>query len=248
MLALTLSDNLNNSGITGQIAGSDSSSVNTVYVAPLSGSPLVWTSIATRTGDGTVALPVPAGYYFAYVAGAVTGAAALSPPVLGNASIAQLSMQDQCELAIQAKIQTLALVSISPPLPAVPPSHVYRFDTPMSDELLPLVQTPCVIVCPANAAESIDAVVNARDDIGFRISVVVLAQVGNHRQQGLAVNLKRWRESCFRALRFQRLPNVSMVQTVIPEPQVILAWQPPDYGWCFSAITFRCIARDQRGI
>lgn len=250
-LALSLSDNLNNTGMTATIVGSDASSNNSIYVSPLfqGRSPLSWSLAGSRIGDGTLNLPVAAAYYFAYcAASSVGGAAALSPPVIGLASIALLSMQDQVEQAIQAKIQALSLNAVEGPLGSIPASRVYYYDTAMTDEFLDLLQTPCVVVTPGyGVPETITGVVNARDDVGWPVDVWVIAQF-QPRQQNFAPNVKRWREQILRALRFQPLLNVPEVQTVLPEPQAILMWRPPQYGYAWSGMRFRAVGRDYRGV
>lgn len=248
-LILSTTDNQDDTGMEATVTGSDVGSANTIYYSQVSRgtNPLAWSVAGSLTGDGTVNLPLIAGYYYLYCAGTVSSAPALSPPIIGMASRAVLSMQTQVELAIQAKIQGLTLAPIAPPLPSIPASRVIRFDTPMTDLKLPLVQLPCVIVTPAMIPESVEPIVNARDDIGWPVQVLILALFGGQ-QQGMGDSIFRWREQIFRAVRYQRLETVPEVYTVRPEPQAVLNWQPPKYEYAFSAITFRAVGRDYRGV
>lgn len=248
-LSITTSDNQNNSGMTCTVSGSDAASANNLYVSAVhqGNSPLVWTLAGSRTGDGTVNLPVAAGYYFMYCsASLVGGAPALSPPIIGLASSAVLSNQTQVELAIQAKIQTLTLSGLATPPGNLPAGRVYRFDTPMSDELLPLVTVPCIIVTPAPAPETVEGLLTGKDDLGYAVAVIILDHCPP-RQQGLADTYKLWRHQIMAALRFQRLNSVLQVMKVVPEPREVLAWQPPKYDYIFSAVIYRAVVRELRG-
>ncbi len=250
-LSLSITDNADGTGATATIAGADSATTATVYVSLVNqgNNPLAWVSAGSRSGNGTVSLPVLPSYYFAYCAGTVSAAAALTPPIIFLASYASESVQQQVEMAILAKIQTLTLTGLATPPGNLPSSRIMRFDTPMTDDLIPLVGTlPAIIVAPAGeAAETVKPVVNARDDIGWPVNVIILANFAP-RQQGYADSIKRWREQIFRAVRFQRLPTVAEVYTVIPEPKAILTWKPPLYDYVFSALTFRAMGRDYRGV
>lgn len=62
---LTIVDNGDDTGAVATIAGADSGTTNTVYVAAYGSS--VWSSAGSRTGNGTVALDLDAGVYAGYV-------------------------------------------------------------------------------------------------------------------------------------------------------------------------------------
>lgn len=248
-LSIASTDNQNNTGLTVTVSGSDSGSTNTLYASPVfqGNNPLAWVSQGSRTGDGTIAASVATAYWFLYVAASlVSGVPALSPPIIGLASLAVQSMQTQVELAIQAKIQALTLNGLATPPGNIPASRVYRFDTPMSDDLLPMITVPCVIVSPPAAPEAIKNVVNTAEDIGFPVNVLILDHCAP-RQQGQADTYKLWRQQISRAVRYQRLPGVPLVYTVSLEPKELLSWQPPKYEYVFSAMTFRAWVRDPRG-
>ncbi len=248
-VAITTTDNADNSGMLATIIGSDSGSINSVYVSPVNegNSPLAWVLVAMRTGDGTVNLPVAAGYWFCHVAASlVSGVPALSPPIIGAASLAVLCNQVEIELAIQARIQTLTLTGLATPPGDIPPGLVYRFDTPMSDDLLPIVQTPCVIVTPASLPETVDGRLTGKDDLGYPVQVLILANFAP-RQQGIADTIKNWRHSIMASLRFQRLSTVPYVLKVVPEPQAVIQWKPPEFLFAYSAVVYRAVTREPRG-
>lgn len=249
-LILSTSDNQDNTGMTATVIGSDAGSANTIYYSQVSRgtNPLIWSFAGSLTGNGTVNLPLIAGYYYLYCSGTVSSAPALSPPIIGLASIALLSMQTQVELAIQAKIQGLTLNPIAPPLPSIPASRVYRFETPMSDELLPLVQVPCVIVTPAQTPYTIEPIVNARDDVGYPVQALVLANFSPRQREAMGDTVKRWDEQISRAVRYQRLDTVPEIYTVRPEPLPPLTWKPPEYQFVYAGTVFRAVGRDYRGV
>lgn len=249
-LTLTITDNQDGTGATATITGSDAGSTNTVYTSPVNqgNGPLAWTSRGSRTGDGTLTLGPPLGYYFAYASGTVATLAALAAPVIYAASAGADSVQEQVELAVQARIQTLTLSGLATPPGNLPASRVYHFSTPASDDLLPLVTTPCVLVCPGSVPESVENVVTERDDIGYPVETIVLDRYAPRYQQA-APTTKLWRQQIFRSLRFQPLYSVgtgTVIGTVKPEPRPVLAWKPPDYDYVYSAVLFRCISREGR--
>jgi hypothetical protein len=248
-LSLTAIDNQNNTGLTGTITGSDSGSVNTVYASVVNQGDdnLTWSPVGTRTSDGTLNLNVAPGYYFFYASGLVGGILTLSPPIIAVASIAVLSIQHQCELAIQAKIQTLQLIGLSTPPGHLLPQQVYRFDTVMSDQLLLEMQYPAIAVTPAHLPEAIDGRLTGKDDVGYPVQVLIIDRAAPY-QQGLADTYKLWRQQIIRAIRFQRLVTVPQVMKVVPEPQAILDWQPSKLDYVYSAVVFRAVNRETRGV
>src|ERR1700733_10876180 len=93
--ALTVDDNGDGSGATATIAGS--ASTNTLYFAPYSGlqTTLVWYSIGSRTGDGTIdAVPMSTygitGQYWWYVLSAESGS-----PLASNITFQAVTDQKQ---------------------------------------------------------------------------------------------------------------------------------------------------------
>src|SRR5262245_26808805 len=109
-LTLTVTDNENGTGATATIAGSDPAQTVTVFVSPHSGgiSP-VWTLAGSRSGDGTLALPVNPAYWFGYALGTVGGAPAVSVPTVFLASRSGQALLDLILDGVQARIQTLSL-------------------------------------------------------------------------------------------------------------------------------------------
>jgi hypothetical protein len=136
-------------------------------------------------------------------------------------------------------------------------NRVYRFDSYRFDSLEPQVltkvQMPCVIVATPALPEEVAEVVNARDDLGRPVAVVVVAQQAPHLtvppgQYTVAQSVKLWRERIFRAVRCQRLPAVPDVWTVKAAPGPVLEWTREGTQLIFSGVTFRPWNRDYRGV
>ncbi len=247
-LTLTASDNANGSGLTATIAGSDAASDVAVWASPvvLGTNPLVWTSVGTRSGDGVVAV-ARTGYQWLYATGLVSGGPALSPPIMGLGSLAATAVYTQCRLAIQARIQSLTLASITTLPAALTAGDVYVF--PELDKVFFSLITsfPCVLVTPPpRGAETVGGGTNLREDIGHPVLVSIVDRVSPLDAAARAPTYELWREQILAALRFGKLAGSSLVFIVKPEPGPIAQWEKPNYQLFYSYLTFRCFARQAR--
>ena len=247
-LALSIADNIDGSGATCTITGSDSGTTNTLYTVALASytpTPTVplWSAAANRTGDGTVTLP-NIGYYFAYCQGTVNSQTAFAPPQPYLASISGDAVLDRCMSAMQGKVRGLSLLggSVSPP-GALSPGQVYVKAAIDLNKLK--VQLPAVFVTPGGT-ESVEGMVSGMDDIGYPIAVTIVDRWSSSYTPPAATYYK-WREQIFRALRFQRLPGVNEVYTVKPEPRAIVEWKTLEFNTFYSGLLFRAISREGRG-
>ena len=250
-MALTVSFVDNQDGTaTATIAGSDVSSANTVYtcaVSPPNVNTPAWASAGSRTGDGTLTVTAAAGYYYAYCAGTVSSAAALSVPTLFGISAAAQSVQEQVEAAIQARIQQLSLSGLSGGPGDLPSSRVYRLQAATPEALVAAVIYPCIVVATAQVPDTQQGILNNVDDIQYPVNILLLDRVGSAYQAN-APTYRLWRQQIFRALRNQRLPNVSTVYTVRLDPEPVLEWEPRAYELMHSGWLARAVSREPRGL
>lgn len=247
-LALTATDNQDGTGVAATVSGSDAGTPVTVYSSPVPqgfGTP-VWTGRGSRAGDGSLTLALPPGYWWLYAAGTVSGAAAQTPPTVAVASLAADSVQNRCELAVVAKIQTLSLAGLSSPPGTLPPAQVRQIPTLESEAALLHQDYPAVLVWGPPFPETLVSQLTGMDDVGYPVAVAVVAPASAQDPSELAT-FKLWRQQILRALRYQRLPGVPEIINVLPEPQALLNWKPHDWPYVFSTVVFRCISRETRG-
>lgn len=254
-LAITATDQQDGSGVLVTITGSDVSSTNTVYASqPFQQGvhPPSWYIFGTRTGDGTVTLPLGAGYYFLYCAGTVSSAAAISPPIEVFASLAVNAVQSQVELAIQAKIQALNLAGLSTPPGLLPASQVYRFGTLLPTMFGSAIQCPAIVVTPTPIGETMPHSLSGQDDIGYPVTVTIVDRTQPQNAAPIST-YELWRQQIFRAIRNQRLNTASSVMTVQGHMHTakygsVMTWLPKDYEYMVSILSFVAISREPRGL
>jgi hypothetical protein len=229
---LTIADNEDGTGAVATIADSTAGTTNVVKVATWYG---VFTTGGSRTGDGTVALTLAKGPYWAYVESTNGNGTSMSEPLAFRVTTASEAVFYQCLTAVQSVIQSLSLSGVSA-------TDIKVWKTPW---VARLNQLPGIVITPV--PEKITPATNQKDDVEYGVSVA-MARVSNQSQtDGMATVLK-WREQISRALRYKPLTGVSEVYTVRVEPGQVF-WEPAfqaqhDVG----ALTIRCVAREPRSV
>jgi hypothetical protein len=245
-LRLTITDNQDGTGATATVTGSDAGSANVVYASAVSDGPNVipWAAAGSRTGDGTVLLPLSPAYYYGYAAGLVSGAPALSIPVRFPVSLSADSLYNRILLAIQAKIQGLSFVGPAPSLTTLAPGQVV-----VQPKINPKVLSyPCLVVSPPDGwPERVKPLVNSRDDIGYPVVCTIIdRQSPDYTPPYPTYYL--WRERLFRGVRYQRLAGVAECETVEPAPRPMVAWSGKAFEQFTTAVGFIVWCRETRGI
>src|SRR5687767_14210717 len=112
---LALADNGKGTGGTTTISGATAGSTNTVYTAPWSGGLIAaaWTNRGSRSGNGTLAVSVANGYYWAYVQSTLAAESAVSTVVGFRVTSGSSSVFERCLNAIAARLQALSLSGIA---------------------------------------------------------------------------------------------------------------------------------------
>lgn len=254
-LGLTATDNQDGSGVLVTVTGSDGGSTNTVYASqPFQQgvNPPLWAAAGTRTGDGTLTVPLAAGYYFLFAGGTVGGLAAISPPVQTFASLAVLPVQAQVELAIQAKIQALNLAGLVTPPGTLPAPQVYRYGTLLKTMFGSAIQCPAVVVSPTPIGETNAHSMTGADDIGYPVTVTIVDRTQPQNAAPVST-YELWRQQIFRAIRNQRLDTASSVMTVTGSMHTakygsVMQWIPPDNEYMVSVLSFVAVSREPRGV
>jgi hypothetical protein len=240
-LTLAVTDLANSTGASAVIAGS-SGGANVVYAitADMIFTSL-WVNVASLTGDGTVTLALNPGYYWAYVASNVS---TLSPLVYFPVTRSSDSQYNRIKLAVQAKIKTLSLPYLTTPAGSLPAAQVY--EEPVIN--LKTKVLPCVVVSEVGLGETLPGGTNVRDDVGYPVVVSIIDRCAPDYTTPMPT-YRLWRERIHRGLRRQRLPGVQDVYDIQPQPGPISDWpKSEDYQYFVSALTFRFIAREPRGI
>jgi hypothetical protein len=234
-------------GATCTITGGDAGTTNTVYTltvawlqSGIGGAPY-WTSRGTRVGNGTLAIALPAGYFWAYAAGTVGGSPAVTPPVYFLCSPNIDSVYQRCRLAVQARIQALSLPG-NPPLPALTSERVYLQAMLMEHK----VQYPCIVISEEDEQEQLRPATNLRDDIEYPVRVFILDRQSRQFDRNLPTYLL-WRERIMSSFRYQRLANVPEIWNCSIQPQLVIdeAVQQK-YQHVVSGMVLRFLSREGR--
>lgn len=235
---LAVADLGDGTGATATITDSDNGSVsNAVYVGSWSGESSVTFALeATRTGDGTAALTLDTGYYWAYVVSEDDDIYAISNLVYFAVTDSADPIHDQCARAAQALIQGLSLSGVSSSSVIVRkfPYHDAKID--------PL---PCIVISTHLPTQHV-ASTNLSDDILYPVTVSFVSASNADK----TINQERmlsWREAVRKAFHQKRLAGVSSVWNCqIPSSQ------PFDPAWFIggmrdvSPLTLNFISREQR--
>lgn len=242
-ITLSITDNGNGTGAVATIGGGQPTATNIVYTAPVPGvlGSVTWTNSGNRVGNGTVALSLAKGYYWAHVSNTLVLADTItevSNLVYFAVTDATEAVHERCLDAVQARIQGLALSGI-------PSAQVYVRKVPWTRE----TTFPCVQIAPIGAEKIPRAGgTNLRDDIEYPVLVVIVDKDDQKQQTNRDRDLL-WRQRIIKAFRNQRLPGVSEVHQCVVEPQAINP--PKDWieqsAWV-SAVRFNFVTREARGI
>ncbi len=232
-VSLIAVDNVDGSGITATVAGAGGSDSLSVYFQPAAqrGRP-DWALGGTRTGNGTVTLSVPAGYYWLHCVDAV--GPQISNIVYQLASDDTLAVHERLIMALKATIQSLTLVG----------------NPPVIDQMFPnesVITLPCILLTVEDMQETQPGTLTGKDDIGYPVRVSIC-----DRNDGMvSVNRAKyllWRQQIFRAIRNTRLPAVAESAMVFVEPAPIVDKALPQYQFLVSSMVARCISREFRGV
>lgn len=231
-LTIAVVDDTDGTGATATIAGS-SGAVVSVLAGQVSGlvGTIPFAVVATRTGDGTVALPLTtAGMYFAYAS--VTGAT--SPLYYFPVSNYALAVATRCRRAVVATIKLLAIP---------PAANVYEQMFPDESN----VMFPNVICTVDGVQETSDVILNNRSDVGRPVKVMISDRADKW-DHSMLPSYELWRQSIVRCFIDQQLAGVPESKICKIEPYVIVDPNARQYQHMVSGLVVRCICREVRGV
>ena len=235
-VTLAIADNADGTGGTATVAGSNVASTNTLYKATWNGQTgaLTWTSVGSRTGDGTIAITSGTGFFLFRLDSLLSGTTTVVAVYQPLTDVTTQAMLYRALAAIKTRIDGLSL-SGSPTvsirwLPRAKPGDTF----------------PMIHITPVGG-ESFPGVLTATDDIGLPVAVTIV----DNQNQDPTANLNRnalWREKILSALRFQRLAGVAEGYILNPDPGMIVNPGMFDsQNLFFSPLFFRLLTRTTRG-
>lgn len=237
--AVTLSvvDNGDDTGATATIAGATGNV--TVYAAPWAGglSNAAFTSAGTRSGNGTVALALAAGYWWIYAAtdNYVTSVTGVLVTTGSDALWYRLLV------AVQERIQSLTLTGIDNANVIVQKFPFNKKSNAAQAEQMKVG----IFVSPVR--ETLTFKTNRTDDYGYGIQVTYFAAAN----RDLTLNLERtlrWRDTLWKAHIFQTLPGFITEFQCQPEPGPVYDAGAFSEQMDAGSLVLRFFSREARGI
>jgi hypothetical protein len=160
---LAIADSANGTQAVATISASTTGSTNVVQVQSTSVIGAAWTNAGSRSGNGTVTLTLTRGYYWGRVASTKDGLTSYSNNVYFVVSAADDAILTTILEALQAKVQSLLLSGVAG-------SSIIIRKLPYDED----VTKPAVVICPYQESLSPNDGTNERDDINYRVSIVLM--------------------------------------------------------------------------
>ncbi len=193
-----------------------------------------WNAGGTRTADGTVALSLTPGYYWAYASNVAAGVTTLSNVVYFAATDSSLAVYQRCHNAAVAQIAALTMSGS-------PTAHLYQQMLP-DDRTLQLPGIFCVLGGPEKEV----SVLTGLDDIAYQLAITIM-DVNYQDYVGPQARLLLWRQQIVRSFRNARFTTVpenirnSIDYKVAVDPR-LLSEQRIAMG-----LLLTCVCREVRG-
>lgn len=241
---LSVVDNADGSGVTVSIAGSDPASTNAIAAQQVTGQAgTTWTTLGSRSGDGTLALAVGVGIWWFQCLSTTATQAALGNLVQQAVTDGSLAVHEQNLQAVEAAVITMATAGS---LPGQPANQVYR------QLVLDLksIQYPAIcILPPSGLGELLNTTfggTNAEDDVGYPCGIIHGDRLAGDNAPGRPGYLLI-RQRLLRRFRNQRLPGAPNF-ICQAEPAEIVAVKALEYQHLAGLIVVRTWNREVRGI
>lgn len=243
---LAITDAADGTGGTAAVSGGATGATNTLYVGSWAGGVGGVTSAVegSRTGNGNITMTLTPGYYWGWVVSSLGGIEATSSLVYFRITDAddEVSISYQYQLAVQARIQSLALSGITNSNIAVKKLPWHR-----------ATDTYPQIIITGYLPESFPrgAGTNQRNDVGYPVTVTIL-EADN---QNLTANHERnllWRQRIVQACIDRQIEpslgagNSHGICTV--EPNTVVVPDSFANNVFHSSFVLRFTARQTRGI
>lgn len=240
-LVLSISDNADGTGAVATISGSSAGATNTVFAGSWTGSmeSVSMASAGSRISDGAVPIAQAVGYWIWQVVSVLAGVTTVSNLVYQNVTETDPDgVHHRC-------LESCAIVVRSLGLPSITADDVLKKWWPRyvknADPALPIV-----CVSPVGA-EDYPGIMTNRDDVAYPVLVSVIDALNNDSVANMQRDLL-WRQKISRAFRFQRLPGVVEIINTQIMPDQILNLGAYEIGYLLSAVLFRFVSREVRGL
>ena len=239
-LSLTITDNADGTGGVATVAGSTVGSTNTVYYSLFTGvmGAIAWTSLGTRTGDGTISIaspsPVPLGAYL-WRLDSVSGGTQTEANAYQN--LTNATTKAVYDRVMDYVVSTITALNLSGS-----PTITKMWKPKYIPNVTPMPQIQVVQF----ASENFPQTMTNRDDIGYPVGIVFLDS-GNQDFTGTISRTLLWRQQVRRCFIGQRMNTVAESVRNLEEPGQILNPAAFDKNILFSFLLFREICREQRG-
>ena len=233
---LSVADDADGTGGTATISGATSGTTNTVYYLSRSSLGSAWTSAGSRSGNGTLAVNVAVGRYWAYATSTLSGVYAVSSVVAFSATSGDESIYENILTEVAADIVDLSLSGIT--------TSVDIQKVPRKKSLASL-SLPCCIVAPWGRKTVRGAgSPNTRDDIEYPVAVITI-QASNEDQDTSRDRAERWHESILDAFIHQRLftDDDADVWTCMASPTEVFDPAAFGAGYDVGGMILRFVAR-----
>jgi hypothetical protein len=234
---LAVADDADGTGATATISGATSGTTNKVYVQNRESIGGTWTSAGNRSGNGTLALNLSVGRYFAYCESDLNGVDAISNLVAFSVTSGSESIYETILQEVQSAIQNLSLSGIS----GVDIQKLPRRSA------LGSVTLPAVIVSPWSSKRIRTSGPNVRDDIEYPV-IVVTVQASNEDQDTNRNRHEQWHETIIARFAHKRLYTNSSadVYQCLVDPSTTFSESGFGAGYDVSAVMLRFVARQSR--
>lgn len=225
-------------GVVATLAGGHASATNTVSYQRVTNevSAGTWSTLGSRTGNGTVSGTLAKGYYWFKCESVYSGETVLSNLAIQRVTDGADSVLVQCLDAIVATVQLLGLEDAGSAALRVY-GQVFRN--------MHLVTKPAILCCLDGLTPSENGGTNLRDDCSYPI-LVEIWDAGACEEKGHLY--AKWYQDIWRALRNQRLAGVTEVYVVNVEPQNAVDENLPNWQHWKGGLVVRPIAREVRGL
>lgn len=251
---LTIADNADGTGAVATVAGADGGTTNEVYTQAVNGElgTTTWTSGGSRSGNGTVALALAKGYYWAYCKSTLAGSDAISTFVYFNVTDAEQAYLYQIFTGVQARIQALSLEDIADTSIVIRKLPLDRnlVTLPQAKSIFHSVTLPAIMITPSVEQFNLREGTNLREDIRYSV-LITIVDVDNQEPTLIADLPKylKWREQIRRALVNQYLPGITngaMCDQYVPQELPSLQAWKMNY-WAMAQLA-RFKSRETRGL
>lgn len=245
-LAITVVDSQNGGGVVVTVSGSMGGTVNVYHLAA---DATVWTSLGSRTGNGTVSGTLTPGktYWFHAIEAATPEVSNVVSSVITSDNDA---VQERVLAAVLSELQAVATASGFPGagtavFPALAAANIQRQDE--FDPTTLEVNYPAMVVTPGSAETTGSDEMTHTDDVTYPV-LVIIANSHDITDKDYKKHYLYWREQVSRKFRYQRLSGVTECRTVQVTYNPIFEVMQQQYAQFKSGLQLSVICRETRGV